>query len=488
MSVMGNSSSTSATLASEVAPTSPVYSSKRCDGFGALPVKRFGDPSQAQETTLPPFQSLASPKQLVKSPGQLLPSGADGAKFKVLGKSLRNNCVPSSLFEACRIPCNEDQETNLGIVGDCSPDSFAGQGCVSPSLPQDSPYIGSERHVPPSPLLSFFQMPPALDPNDLFTSLTEDVAAEEEPPKSEEQLVSLQQRLPIDVWATIFSSIVGVPSLKRWLYVARGFPEILRSAGVWRNNIVRIAPGMLQALAPRLSLWLPSWRCASKVSLPNSTQMLAEVARRAPDLPVEVAWRFSEYCKGAGVEIHRHGCSVRRRPTATDELVVVGDAPIARGLVEGGASNIRVPYFEVRLDQLDMQPSANPNDFGLGVTVMHPKRINHEQIAVADEVPRSWIVDFTRSTVCLTKCNEEIVRGQNLSVSSLVEGDRVGLRFVEDAVEIFVNGVLRERLVPDVRDRVPLKRDLFPVLDLYGRTIQVSRVDVEAPLRVLHDS
>jgi hypothetical protein len=216
--------------------------------------------------------------------------------------------------------------------------------------------------------------------------------------------------------------------------------------------------------------------------------MLAEVARRAPDLPVEVAWRFSEYCKGAGVEIHRHGCSVRRRPTATDELVVVGDAPIARGLVEGGASNIRVPYFEVRLDQFDMQPSANPNDFGLGVTVMHPKRINHEQIAVADEVPRSWIVDFTRSLVCLTKCNEEIVRGQNLSVSSLVEGDRVGLRFVEDAVEIFVNGVLRERLVPDVRDRVPLKRDLFPVLDLYGRTIQVSRVDVEAPLRVLHDS
>jgi len=101
---------------------------------------------------------------------------------------------------------------------------------------------------------------------------------------------------------------------------------------------------------------------------------------------------------------------------------------------------------------------------------------------VADEVPRSWVVDFTAASVVLSVNNQEAAKGRCVTADDLREGDRVGLRLMPGLVEVYINGILREQLAPLPEDCVPIASGLFPVIDLYGRTVQVSRTDAEEPL------
>jgi len=263
--------------------------------------------------------------------------------------------------------------------------------------------------------------------------------------------------------------LASVPQLAR---ISQGFPELVRSRSVWSGRPVRVPPMLMAQLAPRLSKWLDAWQLSTKLVVPHSNQLLTEVARRAPGLPVEVSWRFDRHMKGTGVEILRHGVTARR--TSDEELVVLGDAPLrmASGLA---------PYLEVQLDERGESIGDGLNDFGFGVTASHPGEIQ-ELGCVADEVPRSWVVDFTECSVVLSANNHEAAKGRRVTAQDLLQGHRVGLRLADDAVEVFINGQLRERLVPSPEDSIPLGVSLFPVFDLYGCTTQISRSDAEEPL------
>lgn len=342
-----------------------------------------------------------------------------------------------------------------------------------PVLPRASPYVGFQRHAPPSPMLRFagFAASPLLMPLELPAARPLGLAgfslepARDEPPQ-------WPGRLPEEVWVMVLSAAMEASSIRRLSCVSRGFPELVQEPGVWAGQAVRLAPAALPRLAPCLGRWLNAWRRAERLVVPRSAQLLAEVARRAPELPVEVAWRFDQHLKGDGVDVLRHGMTARRN--SEDELVVLGDAPLT-------SSPGRPAFMEFRLDERGEAVGDCLNDFGFGVTATEPEDIR-ELGSVADEVPRSWVVDFTQSSVVLSVNNHEAVKGRHVSAADLHQGDRVGLRFMAETVEVYINGVLCERLVPQEEDRVPVEQGLYPVIDLYGRTVQISRTEAEGPL------
>lgn len=354
-------------------------------------------------------------------------------------------------------------------------------------LPRASPYVGFQRHAPPSPMLTFKNsvvgkptpdpsvsavIPPLMLPKSSLSSGLDfmmQTCFELAPVMPE-----FPGKLPEEAWSIILSDIIEVPLIGRLSCLARGFPEVVQSAQVWQGRPVHIHPEVLLAFAPKLGVWLPAWSSASKLVLPRSSQLLAEVSRRAPHIPVEIAWRFDQQLKGQGVEVIKSGSAARR--IEDEELVVLGDAPLPAG--DG-----RMPYLEVCLDvRGEALSSDDVNDFGLGVTACDPQEFRELQLgSVADEVPRSWVVDFTQSSVVLSVNNQEAAKGFDISASTLMEGDRVGLRITPEAVEVFINGLLRQHLVPAPEERVPTDVGLFPVLDLYGCTVQLSRTWAEVP-------
>ncbi|CAJ1338527.1 unnamed protein product [Effrenium voratum] len=327
-------------------------------------------------------------------------------------------------------------------------------------LPSSSPYVGFQRHAPPSsPALSFadsavrpgyFRLPggvPELDLKD-----------------------TLPGELPEEVWSEVMRSIIDVPTLAALSRVCTGFHKVAVSEDAWRDRVVRVPPSCLEHLAPHLSCWLEAWAAAKKLVLPRSAQLLKQVAQQAPAIPVEVSWRFDRHLKGDGVEVVQHGRAVRR--VAEEELVVLGDAALPCAT--------RLPYLEVHLDKCGEGIGDSINDFGFGVTACDPQEIA-ELGSVADEVPSSWVVDFTQSMVCLSVNNREASQGKHLSAAALKEGSNVGLLIKPEAFEIYIDGILRETLAVQAEERVPANVGLFPVLDLYGRTIQISKTDAEEP-------
>eukprot|EP00442_Polarella_glacialis_P019002 CAMPEP_0115099890 /NCGR_PEP_ID=MMETSP0227-20121206/32170_1 /TAXON_ID=89957 /ORGANISM="Polarella glacialis, Strain CCMP 1383" /LENGTH=447 /DNA_ID=CAMNT_0002495065 /DNA_START=288 /DNA_END=1631 /DNA_ORIENTATION=- len=345
-------------------------------------------------------------------------------------------------------------------------------------LPSSSPYVGSQRHAPPSsPMLSFSGkcypllprlVPPALglpgaeSADDCFFALMQAPVTES---------LSLPGGLPDEVWSSVVSLIIQVKDVGIYARVARGFRKVIEAEATWQDHVVRLAPRCLSAFAPHLQRWLPAWKETRKLVLPRSAQLLKEIARRAPRMNVEIAWRFDQHLKGNGVQVLKGGSTVRR--VAEEELVVLGDAVLPSG--PG-----RLPYLEVHLDECGDGIGDSLNDFGFGVTACDPEDI-HELGAVADEVPLSWVVDFTQSMVCLSVNNREAFVGRRLTSSDLKQGTRLGLLVKSDELEVYVNGILRESLPLLPEERVPIGTGLFPVLDLYGRTVQISRTDAEAP-------
>lgn len=353
----------------------------------------------------------------------------------------------------------------------------------SPSLllPRASPYVGFQRHAPPSPSLSFaaaitrIQSPVLLLTKASISECDEDFSSFSLESPMNEPATGAQSwpgSLPEEVWAKILGAVIEVPSLCRIACIARGFPEMVASPSVWSKRPVRVSPAVVAQLAPQLGRWLMVWEGATKLILPRSSQLLAEVARRAPVMPVEIAWRFDQHLKGDGVEVLKNGLMVKR--IAEEELVVLGDAAL---VVAPG----RAPYLEVCLDVRGENVGDGLNDFGFGVTASDPEELR-ELGAVADEVPCSWVVDFTQCSVVLSVNNHEATKGRHVTSKDLRQGDRVGLRLTREAVEVYINGALRECLVPPLEERVPMGICLFPVVDLYGCTVQISRTDAEEPL------
>lgn len=347
-------------------------------------------------------------------------------------------------------------------------------------LPRTSPYVGSQRHAPPSPKLCFsisveeLGLASLRDCDDLLPLLGLRWAPSPPGPASTRSGGCPPWRVPEEIWAAVLLFVVDVPAIGRLSAVSRTFEQALRTEGAWRGRTVRVRPASSAGLAPVFGTWLAAWRSVKKLVVPRSSQLLAEASRRAPELPIEVAWRFDRHLKGDGVEILLSGLAARR--VSDEELVVLGDASLPCG--PG-----RPPYLEVRLDERSKQGAAASdglNDFGLGVTACDPEELR-EIGAVADEVPKSWVVDFTKSSVVLSVNNHQAAKGRGVSAEDLRQGDRVGLRVMPDAIEVFVNGALRERLQPGLEERVPEGASLFPVLDLYGLSVQISRTDAEGP-------
>lgn len=370
----------------------------------------------------------------------------------------------------------EDEEEEVDSMLDADGDEKEEKAAA---LPRASPYVGFQRHAPPSPSLCFSSSSipplPALPRLPEASELVAGTCEHFGPCRSHAPATEAQRqwpgRLPEEVWTGVLGFAVELPLLGVLSRLSRGFPDLLVSHSVWAGRPVRISPALVPQLAPRLGKWLDVWQSSTKLILPRSAQLLSEVSRRAPGLAVEVAWRFDQHLKGDGVEVLKHGLVARR--TSDEELVVLGDAalPSAPG---------RTPYLEVRLDERGEAIGDGLNDFGFGVTACDPEEIG-ELGAVADEVPRSWVVDFTAASVVLSVNNQEAAKGYRVTADDLHQGDRVGLRLAPGQVEVYINGRLSEKLVPRVEDCVPTS-GLFPVIDLYGRTIQVSRTFAEEPL------
>lgn len=339
------------------------------------------------------------------------------------------------------------------------------------TLDQKSPYVGSRRHAPPSPALHFnqklfasFELPPSLlHLEDFSLSAVSEVPLGLDSMPEEAALVIL----------SFVAEVKGIAAISR---VARGFPSLVQSELVWAGCVVHLLPSMIDGLAPMLGEWLPAWRLARKLVIPRSQQLIDEVSRHVPELPVEVAWRFDKTLKGQGVEVIHHGHSVKRVADAMEELVVLGDAALPLVVPHN-------PYFEVIFDDRSAALTEDVvNDFGIGVTSSPPE--SRDDIgSVAGEVPLSWVVDFTLSSVVLSVNNSECAKGFGVNAKHLHEGARVGLRVTAAGnLEIFINGELRESLSPDDPElRVPAGVPLFPVLDLYGCTAQLSRTYAEKP-------
>jgi hypothetical protein len=353
-------------------------------------------------------------------------------------------------------------------------------------LPSASPYVGSQRHAPPSPVLRFtnpqtrsqgsqdaFFMPPLLElassSGDSFFSEDEDVM----------EIASLTlHHLPEEVWINFVSLMIEVAGIGLLARVARGVSSILKSELVWENRQVVVSPASVVHLAPMLSSWLPAWKLANKLVVPRSSQLLSELSRQAPEIPIEVAWRFDQMFKGNGVEVINSGRTVKRLQGAEEELVVLGDAPLPQTIPTDGHGD-RCPFFEVTLEDRSVESEDTVNDFGIGITACPPCDME-ELGAVADEVPSSWVIDFAKSSVMLSINNSEVAKACH--VSYLKEGDRVALRITAiGSIEIFINGILHEHFIPPNEKRVPRGVALYPVLDLYGCTMQLSRTDAEEP-------
>jgi len=366
-------------------------------------------------------------------------------------------------------PTNEYSSKNMdGCVSELDPPLLPGARSQFPAKLRKVPYVGCQIHAPPSPQLCFKSILtsrassstcPARFPEDIVPPLDlEDI--------SESPAVGL----PDEVWDLVISNlanVAAVPSLSR---VSQTFGRAVKIDQAWRGQEVHISPKALEKFAPWLSTWLPVWRLCSAIVVPNSRQLLAQIAQLSPRLNnVELSWRFHSQLHGAGVAVIDHGLAACR--VSDSELVVVGDSSIR--CLPGGLG----PYFEVCLDKRGEDIGDGANDFGLGVTRCVPDEIDAEDMAsVAVEVPRSWVVDFTRTSVSLSVNDQEAASGNKLTSADLQEGDRVGLCFVPNGpILLFVNGILRETFSPMPDVCVPPCVQLYPVVDLCGRSVQISR-------------
>jgi hypothetical protein len=333
---------------------------------------------------------------------------------------------------------------------------------VIPTLPRGSPYVGFKRHAPPSPVLTFTKED-SVGGARRFELL--DAGTDPE-------------WLPTDILSTLLAFCAEVRTIPKLSCVSPRFADQVQSPEVWRGRRVRVGPQALELFAPKVGTWLAAWNSVSALVLPNSKQLLAEVSRQAPNLEVEVSWRFEEQHTGVGIKVMQNGASVLR--VADEELVAIASSPI---VTPPG----KCPYIEVRIDKRrpEAMEEEELNDMGIGFTACNPSSIR-EIGAVAAEIPTSWVVDFTNSFVLLTVNNSEVDKKFGVSSVDLQEGNMVGLRLrAQSLIEIYINGELHETLNIPTEDHVPLGVPIYPLFDLYGQTEQISCTGAEEPMQMI---
>lgn len=373
---------------------------------------------------------------------------------------------------------SEIAEHPIKWVRQTSPATPLSQVSTAPCTPNAFPLC--DEHFDPHKRLSHF----SLDGDsyeEVFTVLEEDTSDTELLPPPAQPLLDMKgtDLLQDDTLQYILSLVAEVGSISHLSLVDRRISALLKSEAVWAGQPVNLSCTSLSDCMPQLDTWLGAWRLASKLIVPKSSELITQLSDKNPALPLEIGWRFDNELKGSGVEVCNGGRSVKRAAEEEDELVALADAPLPMTIGDNGS---KLPYLEVILDDRSWEGDCGDglNDFGVGVTARRPSKA--EVGAVADEVPLSWVVDFSKNFVTLSVNNQQAAKGSQLSGEDLEEGDRVGLLFTaQGSIEIYINGKLMEHLTPHERDRVPEGVELFPVLDLYGCTTQISRTYSTSP-------
>lgn len=387
-------------------------------------------------------------------------------------------------------------------------------------LPKNSPFVGYQRHAPQSPRMSPLgsMSPMALEPaalpadeafslnddgplglfflddsamnldnieegEDSFSlfQLGDDLHEEEAsvsfdpfpalfkkmPASSRKKsTLSLDQYLPHTTLCEVINNIATTKMLPSLLSASRSFHEATRSPQTWQGIPVSIPPAAV-FYTEKLESYSDMWKEAEKIMLPRCSNLFVQLNETCPDVPLEVVWRFDSRLKGTGVTVKNNGKTACR--SDDDKVVVLGDAPI------------RESYFEVFLDERDDDMDwENPNDFGLGVTASHRRaREQMKSVEVAGEVPHSWVVDFSKSSIFLVINNEQAAQYEFFGAADIRKGDRVGLLLEPNIIRVYINGLQEASL--KVPEHALIEGTLYPVFDLYGRTKQITYSTASRP-------
>jgi len=264
-------------------------------------------------------------------------------------------------------------------------------------------------------------------------------------------------------WAIELASVGMISS------VCSMFKNLIHSNVVWAERIVELPAFLPDRFV--LSTWLRYWRDVEKLVVPHSSPLHTSLMQLGTTLPVEVSWCFDARLAGQGVDVIGNGSSVRR----------IGH----EGLVAIGYALPPTNFFEVRLDHRTSLDSErdNLNDFGIGVTTSSSDglRAGVGDMNVADEVPNSWVVNFTRSGVVLSVDNETVLRSESITAQDLGEGRCVGILVEGSCFHVFVDRELRLTLNLPANMSINESIALLPIVDLYGPSIQISRTDLRRP-------
>lgn len=274
--------------------------------------------------------------------------------------------------------------------------------------------------------------------------------------------------LPHTTLCQVLNNVATAKMLGSLICVSHTFEEAVRSPQTWQGLVISLPPEILNYSAT-IEKQVAMWSEAKKIVIPRCSSLFLELSHTCPEVLVENAWRFDQRLKGSGVTVKNYGKTACR--TDSDKVVVLGDAPV------------RKRYFEIILDERDDDMGwENPNDFGLGVTSSQRKaREQMKSVEVAGEIPHSWVVDFSKSSIFLVINNEQAAQYDLFGAQDIRKGDRVGLLLEPHWIRVYVNGIQEASL--KVPDHAPIEEGiLYPVFDLYGRTKQMTYTMASGPV------
>jgi hypothetical protein len=285
-------------------------------------------------------------------------------------------------------------------------------------------------------------------------------------PISKKPKLPLDQYLPHDALCLLLSNIATAKMLPSLLSASRSFQEATRSPQTWQGIPVSLPPAAV-SYPQQIGKYSTMWKEAKTIMMPRSSELVSELTATCPCVPLELVWRFDTRLKGSGVTVSKNGKTASR--SDEDKVVVLGDAPI------------RNSYFEIFLDERDDDTVwENPNDFGLGFTSSHSTACESmESVEVAGEVPHSWVVDFSKSSIFLVINNEQAGMYEFFGAADIRKGDRVGLLMEPNVIRVYLNGVRQASL--NVPESATIEGTLYPVFDLYGRTKQMTYSEASSP-------
>jgi len=285
--------------------------------------------------------------------------------------------------------------------------------------------------------------------------------------KPSKSTVSMDQCLPHTTLCQILKTTMTTKMLGSVLCVSQAFADAAKSPLTWQGIPVSLPPSAV-LYADEIANLCSMWMQASKIVMPRCSELFADLMDTCPDVPIQIAWRFDERLKGSGIVVKNNGTTACK--ANEDKVVVLGDAPI------------RNSYFEILIDERndDLSWKNAPNDFGLGVTTSRAQAKDQmNKVDVAGELPHSWVIDFSKSSIFLVINNDHAAEYDMFGAEDIRKGDRVGLLVEPQAIRVYVNGNQEASL--KVPENAAIEGLLYPVFDLHGRTTQMTRSVASRP-------